>query len=148
VKLRVSLLLVVIAGLAACSTPRSEAIDQATAGARNAAAKALDYLRANLSSQAFADTLKSLPDNFQAGVVTVHDSTRDPSGAFSVRAVILGSGEAGGGGFAAELDVRLCVRYSGSLSGTSHVDMADTPCPDGLPTEDHGFPIEQNITLG
>jgi hypothetical protein len=149
VKLGVSLLLVV-AGLAACANPvqqaRAEAIDQATTGARNAAAKTLDYLRSqlSLSPQAFADTLKSLPDNFQEGVVTVHDSTRDPSGAFSARVVILGSGEAGGGGFYEQLDVRLCVKYSGA---GGHVDVADTPCPDDLPTEDHGLQIEQNVTL-
>lgn len=145
---RVLLLLVVAFGLVACATPnqqaRSEAIDQATTGARNTAAKVLDYLRTQLRPQTFADTLKSLPDHYRPGQVTVHDSSQDPAGAFAARVVILGSGEAGGGGFAEQLDVRLCVKYSG-VSG--HVDVTDTPCPDGLPTEDHGLQIVQNVTL-
>lgn len=151
-KFRVLLFLVVFVGLAACANPaqqaRAKAIDQATTGARNTAAKVQDYLKAQLRPQTFADTLKSLSDNYQSGEVTVHDSAQDPAGAFSALVVILGGGEAGGGGFYEQVDVRLCVKYSGSVGDNGHVDMADTPCPDGLPTQDRGVQIVQNVTLG
>ena len=151
-RIRVSLLLVLTIGLSACTNfgqqAESDAIDKATSGARETAAHVQQSLLVELRTQAFADTLKSLPVSFPSGVVTVLDSSHDPAGAFTARLVVIGSGEGSGGGFEQQAAVRLCLSYTGVVGPNDRVDMAGTDCPAGLPTYVNGVQVGQNVTLG
>jgi hypothetical protein len=138
--------------LSACTTygrhAESAAIDQATSSARETAAHVQQSLLAELRTQPLADTLKSLPDSFPSGVVTVVDSSHDSAGGFTARLAIIGSGEGSGGSFQAQAAVRLCVSYSGVTGPNDRVDVADADCPAGLPTSVNGMQVGPNVTLG
>jgi hypothetical protein len=100
--------------LSACTTygrqAESAAIDQATSSARETAAHVQQSLLAELRTQPLADTLKSLPDSFPSGVVTVVDSSHDSAGGFTARLAIIGSGEGSGGSFQAQAAVLRVVQ--------------------------------------
>jgi hypothetical protein len=150
VRLGTTLVLAAVVVLTACASvpdqARAEAIDKATADVRNTAVKAQEQLRLGLEPQALAGSLKALSDQFPAESITVFDSAQQPSGSFVASVVIVGNGEAGGGGFYEQVAVRLCVKYTG-VNGRG-VEMADTNCPSGLPSSVGGVRVVQDVTLG
>jgi len=142
VRIRVSFLLVLAVGLVACTGGPAQAeavaIDKATTGARDAAARVRESLEAELRTHPFADAVKSLPTGFAPGAVTVLDSSPD-----AARVMIVWTGEANSG-FYEQAAVRLCVKYTGSRD---RVDMTDTECPAGAPTSVNGVQVAQTVTL-
>jgi hypothetical protein len=63
----------------------------------------------------------------------VFDSRTDPEG-FEVDGVFYGRRDAGGGWSAAQVSVRMCVRFTARLSGAASVALTDVDCPSTLPT--------------
>ncbi|QUQ69744.1 hypothetical protein JJ691_75050 [Kutzneria sp. CA-103260] len=145
------LLLVLALGLVGCGAgpaqAESDAIDKATSGARDAAARVRESLGTQLRTQAFADTLKSLPVGFKSGAVTVLDSSQDPAGSFVARVSIVWDGESNGG-FYEQAAVRLCVKYSGVTGPNDRVDMVDADCLGGLPAYVNNVQVARTVTLG
>ena len=107
----------------------------------------LDRLRTILRTQALADALNDVVVNDGYRGITVLNSSTGPSSSFVADLAIVGGGVAGGGVDYKDVEVRVCVRYSGRLGVDPHVDMADVTCPAGLPSTHYGLPIERTVTL-
>lgn len=134
-------LTVCAAGCSLTTDNRQVAVSKATDYARGLASDTLARLRAVHDPSAVEAALQDLIANPKPATVTVVlGSTSGPAGRFTVDLGFFAVGDAGSGDDMAQVVVRLCAHYAGTIGTHSQVAVADLTCPAQLPTREFGFP--------
>jgi hypothetical protein len=101
----------------------------------------LTRLQAVRDPAAVGSALQDLVANPKPATATVVlGTTNDAAGHFAADLSFFASGEAGSGDGMAQVVVRLCAHYAGTVGTGGQVTVADLTCPAQVPATEFGFP--------
>lgn len=135
------LLIVCAAGCSLTTDNRQVALTQATDSARGLASATLTRLQAVRDPAAVGAALQDLVANPKPATATILLGTSNGSaGHFAADLGFFADGDAGSGDGMAQVVVRLCVHYAGTIGPDGQVTAADLTCPAQMLTKEFGFP--------
>jgi hypothetical protein len=134
-------LIVCAAGCSLTTDNDQVALSKATDSARDLASATLTRLQAVSDPAAVGAALQDLVANPKPATATiVLGTTNGSAGDFAADLSFFASGDAGSGDGMAQVVVRLCAHYAGTIGIDGQVTAADLTCPAQVPTEEFGFP--------
>ncbi len=129
------------AGCSLTTDNQQVAVSKATDYARGLASATLTRLQAVHDPSAVGAALQDLVANPKPATVTILlGTTSGSAGHFTADLGFFAAGDAGSGDDMAQVVVRLCAHYAGTIGTHSQVTVADLTCPAQAPTEEFSSP--------
>jgi hypothetical protein len=140
-------LTVCTAGCTVTTDSQQVALSRATDSARGLALATLTRLQAVRDPSAVGAALQDLVANPKPATATILlGTTSGSAGHFAADLSFFAAGDAGSGDGMAQVVVRLCAHYAGTIGTHGQVTVTDLTCPALVPTKEFGFPAS-TVTL-